>query len=171
MQGLADSSRRWKLIAQSTQMSSSGVATPLGRSTFNDAWDGYPLARERLLSGIADMKLQNALVLGGDVHMNVAANLRVRPNDAQSPVVASEIVTTSVSSRGMGETMLAAIRDNNPDIRHARSDERGYTLLEVRPDGATATFRATPHPVQPESVLRDQARFEVVAGRAGVQAA
>ena len=67
--------------------------------------------------------------------------------------------------------MLAPIRDNNPDIRHARADERGYTLLEIRPGGVMATFRATPHPVQPDSVLRDQARFEVVAGRAGVQAA
>ena len=171
MQGLADSSRRWKILGQATQMSSSGVATPLGRSSFNDAWDGYPLARERLLSGLADMRLQNALVLGGDVHMNVAANLRVRPNDEQSPVVASEIVTTSVSSRGMGESLLASIRDNNPDIRHARSDERGYTLLDVRPEGVSVVFRATPHPVQADSVLRDQARFEVVAGRAGVQAA
>ncbi len=171
MQGLADSPRRWKLMGQSTQMSSSGLPTPLGRSSFNDAWDGYPLARERLLSGLVDMRLQNALVLGGDVHMNVAANLRVRPNDEQSPVVASEIVTTSVSSRGMGESLLSSIRDNNPDIRHARSDERGYTLLDVRPEGVSVVFRATPHPVQPDSVLHDQARFEVVAGRAGVQAA
>jgi alkaline phosphatase D len=171
MQGLAESTGRWKVIAQSTQMSSSGVATPLGRSSFNDAWDGYPRARERLLSGLADMRLQNALVLGGDVHMNVAAQLRVRPNDERSPIVASEIVTTSVSSRGMSETLLATIRDNNADIRHARSDERGYTLLEVRPDGVSVTFRATPHPVLPDSVLRDQARFEVLAGRAGVQAA
>ena len=38
-------------------------------------------------------------MLGGDVHMNVAAQLRVQPNDEQSPVVASEIVTTSVTSR------------------------------------------------------------------------
>ena len=171
MQGLLASTRRWKVVGQSTQMSSSSIATPLGRSTFNDAWDGYPLARERLLSGIAQAGLQDVLVLGGDVHMNVAAQLRVKPNDERSPVVASEIVTTSVSSRGMSDTLLATIRDNNPDIRHARSDERGYTLLEVRPDGVSATFRATPHPVQPESVLRDQARFEVVAGRAGVQAA
>jgi len=171
MQGLGESQRRWKLIAQSTQMSATGVPTPLGRSTFNDAWDGYPLARERLLAGMADLRLQNALVLGGDVHMNVAASLRVRPNDERSPVVASEIVTTSVSSRGMGETLLATIRDNNPDIRHARSDERGYTLLEIRPAGASATFRATPFPVQPDSVLREQARFEVLAGQAGVQRA
>ena len=171
MQGLASSQRRWKVLAQSTQMSSSGVSTPLGRSSFNDAWDGYPLARERLLLGIAQARLQDVLVLGGDVHMNVAAQLRVRPNDEQSPIVASEIVTTSVSSRGMSETLLATIRDSNADIRHARSDERGYTLLEIRPGGTQASFRTTPHPAQSDGVLREQARFEVLAGRAGVQAA
>ena len=170
MDGLRASVRPWKLIAQSTQMSATGIATPLGRSTFNDGWDGYPMARERLLSGLADMRLQNTLVLGGDVHMHVAADLRVRPNDARSPVVASEIVTTSVSSRGMGPTMLGRIRDNNPDIRHARSDERGYTLLEVRPEGTSALFRGTPFPAMPEGVMRDQARYEVLAGQAGVQA-
>jgi alkaline phosphatase D len=143
----------------------------LGRSSFNDAWDGYPLARERLLSGMAQARLQDVLVLGGDVHMNVAAQLRVRPNDDSSPIVASEIVTTSVSSRGMNDKLLATIRDNNPDIRHARADERGYTLLDIRPAGTSVTFRATPHPAQNDSVLRDQARFEVLAGRAGVQAA
>jgi len=109
--------------------------------------------------------------LGGDVHMNVAANLRVRPNDEQSPVVASEIVTTSVSSRGMGDALLATIRENNPDIRHARSDERGYTLLDVRPEGVTATFRTTAFPVQPDSVMREQARYEVLTGQPGVQRA
>ena len=171
MQGLADSRRGWKLLAQSTLMAPSGLQTPLGRTRFNDGWDGYPQARQRLLSGMSRMGLRDALVLGGDVHMHVAADLRLRPDDERSPVVASEIVTTSISSRGMGESMLAAIRDNNPDIRHARSDERGYTLLEVRPDGVSVTFRATPHPVLPDSVLRDQARFEVLAGRAGVQAA
>ena len=171
MQGLTASTRRWKLLGQSTQMSSSGVATPLGRSSFNDAWDGYPMARQRLLSGIADARLQDVLVLGGDVHMNVAAQLRVQPNDEKSAVVASEIVTTSVSSRGMSEKLLATIRDNNPDIRHARADERGYTLLDIRPQGMSATFRTTAFPVQPDSVLRDQARFEVLAGRAGVEPA
>ena len=171
MQGLKASERRWKLLAQSTQMSSAGMATPLGRSVFNDGWDGYPLARERLLSGIAEARLQDVLVLGGDVHMNVVAQLRVRPNDEQSPVVASEIVTTSISSRGLSAALLAMIRANNPDIRHARSDERGYTWLDIRPEGTSVTFRATPFPVQADSVLRDQARFEILAGQAGVQTA
>ena len=168
MQGLQASQRRWKLLGQSTQMSSTGVDTPLGRSTFTDAWDGYPQARARLLSGVAQAQLQDVVVLGGDVHMHVAAQLRVRPNDEASPIVASEIVTSSITSRGMGPTLVERMRAANPDIRHARADERGYTLLEVRPEGLSATFRATPHPAAPQASLTTQARFEVVAGQAGV---
>ena len=64
------------------------------------------------------MRLQNALVLGGDVHMNVAAQLRVRPNDEQSPVVASEIVTTSISSRVLSTVFLGIDHswDNGPPV-------------------------------------------------------
>ena len=166
--GLTSSTRRWKILAQSTQMSSSGVATPLGRSSFNDAWDGYPRARERLLSGIAEAGLQDVLVLGGDVHMNVAAQLRVRPNDDKSPVVSSEIVTTSISSRGVSETLLAQIRDNNPDILHARADERGYTLVDVQPSGVLAQMRTTPHPAMPGSSLQLQAQWAMASGVPGL---
>jgi alkaline phosphatase D len=164
---LTQSTRRWKLLAQSTQMSSSGIATPLGRSSFTDGWDGYPLARERLLNTLAQAQLKDVLVLGGDVHMNVVANLRVRPNDDKSPVVASEMVTTSISSRGLSEAMLAQIRDNNPDIVHARADERGYTSLEVQPSGVLAQLRTTPHPVMPGSRLQTQAQWALSSGVAG----
>ena len=52
-QGLAGSTRQWKLLGQSTQMSATGLDTPQGRQTWTDGWDGYPEARRRLLQGIA----------------------------------------------------------------------------------------------------------------------
>jgi alkaline phosphatase D len=168
-EGLTRSTKRWKLVAQSTQMSSSGVNTPLGRSAFTDGWDGYPQARARLLQTVAQAGVQNMVLLGGDVHMNVAAQLRVQPNDERSPIVASELVTTSVTSRGLSETLLAQIRDSNPDILHARSDERGYTLLEVRPEGISAEFRVTPNPAQADGVFRAQAQWAIRSGVAGIQ--
>ena len=170
-EGLTRSHRRWKLVAQSTQMSSSGVNTPLGRSAFTDGWDGYPQARARLLGTVAQAGVQNVVMLGGDVHMNVAAQLRVQANDERSPVVASEIVTTSVTSRGLGEKLLAQIRDSNPDIAHARSDERGYTLLDVRPEGVSAEFRTTANPARVDGVFKTQAQFAIRSGVAGVQKA
>ena len=169
--GLTRSARRWKLVAQSTQMSSSGVNTPLGRSAFTDGWDGYPQARARLLGTVAQVGIANVVMLGGDVHMNVAAQLRVRPNDERSPIVSSEIVTTSVTSRGLGENLLTQIRDSNPDILHARADERGYTLLDVRPEGMVAEFRTTANPAQAHGQFRTQAQWAVRSGVAGLQKA
>jgi alkaline phosphatase D len=168
-QGLQSSTRRWKLVAQSTQMSSSGVNTPLGRSAFTDGWDGYPQARAKLLNTVAQAGLQNVVMLGGDVHMNVAAQLRVQPNDERSPVVASEIVTTSITSRGLGEKLLAQIRDSNPDILHARSDERGFTLLEVKPDAIHVEFMTTPNPAKIDSAFKAQAQVVIRSGVAGLQ--
>jgi alkaline phosphatase D len=101
----------------------------------------------------------------------VAAQLRVQPNDERSPVVASEIVTTSVTSRGLGDKLLAQIRDSNPDIAHARSDERGYTLLEVQPEGIHTEFRTTPNPAQADGVFQTQAQWAIRSGVAGVQKA
>lgn len=167
-QGLTQSQRRWKLLAQSTQMSSSGVDTPLGRSAFTDGWDGYPKARERLLSTIAEARLQNVVLLGGDVHMNVASQLRVQPNLDKSPIVAAELVSTSITSRGLGENLLSQIRASNPDIVHARSDERGYVLLDVKAERMVAEMRTTANPVKADAVLGVQARFEIGQGVAGV---
>jgi alkaline phosphatase D len=108
------------------------------------------------------------MCLGGDVHRHVAANLRLRPEERRSPVVATEFVCSSVTSRGLSEAVMAAIRASNPDLVHARSDERGYALIELTPTGASCDFRATPFPVQAEARLHSQARFQVEAGRAGV---
>lgn len=171
--GLLASRRPWRLIAQATQLSPSGIDTPFGRRLYTDGWDGYPRARERLLDAIAAATAAgggNALVLGGDVHRHVAAHLRLRPEDPRSPVVASEFVCTSVTSRGLSETLMSAIRSSNPDLLHARSDERGYALLDVRPAATTCDFRATPFPAQPGARLRSQARFAVEAGHPGVVA-
>lgn len=166
--GLTQSQRRWKLLAQSTLLASSGIQTPVGRSTFTDGWDGYPQARARLLQTVAEARLRNVVLLGGDVHANVAAQLRVQPGDERSPVVASEVVTTSVSTRGLSPRVMARIQRDNPDIRHARSDERGYTLIDIGPQHLEAQFLTTPHPAAPDARLALQARWTVQYGVAGV---
>lgn len=170
-QGMRAANGRWRVLAQSTQISSTGVDTPVGRTIYTDGWDGYTTARSRLLQTASESGARNVLALGGDVHQNVAANLRVRPNDPDSPVVASEIVTTSITSRGMSMGALARIRASNPDIAHARSDERGYTLIDITPQQALATFRTTPFPAQAGATLGVQARFVVAHGQAGVEPA
>ncbi|WKB51297.1 alkaline phosphatase D family protein [Eleftheria terrae] len=168
--GLQHSLRSWKLIGQASQISSWGVDTPFGRSIYSDAWDGYPAARERLLRGIARGGVQDVIALGGDVHRHVAAQLRAAPNDPGSPIVASEFVTSSLTSRGLPGVATALIRSANPDLLHARGDERGYAVLELTPRQARCEFRATAFPVAEAARLYTQAAFVVERGHAGVQA-
>lgn len=170
-QGLAASDRQWKLLGQSTQMSPSSLEAPRGRQFWTDGWEGYPQARRQLLQGIADAGLRDVVVLGGDVHRFVAADLRVAPNEAASPAVASEFVGGSISSRGASRASMDALRRDNPDVVHARGDERGYALIEATPKALNCEFRATAHPVVADARFQTQARFTVEAGRAGVQQA
>jgi alkaline phosphatase D len=166
---LSASKRTWKLVAQATQISSTSVPTPIGRSYWNDAWDGYPEARKRLLQTVVDAKLQNVVTLGGDVHCNVAAPLRLEPNNPLSPIVASEFVTTSITSRGLGDKPAAVIRESNADLLHYRSDERGYSLITVTPTQVRCDFRTTKFPAGSEPGLKTQASYVVKSGKAGPQ--
>ena len=79
-------------------------------------------------------------------------------------MVASEFVTTSVTSRGMGEKALAIVRDNNPDLLHARGDERGYSLISVTPSHVRCDFRTTAMPAGSEAGFKTQASFIVEKG-------
>lgn len=166
---LLASSRDWKFIAQSTQISPGGLRTPLGRVYYADGWDAFPKARERLMSAIGQPRVQNVVCLGGDVHRHVAANLRVDPQDRNSEVVASEIVTSSLSSKGLSEFLSTWMRMSNPDLLHLRSDQRGYVVLDVTPQQLVAEFRGTPHPVIPQSKTQVQARFVIDQGVPGLR--
>ena len=129
------------------------------------------MARQRLLQGIADAKVRDVVTLGGDVHRFVAADLRVVPNDADSPIVASEFVGGSVTSRGASRVAMAKMQLDNADIAHARGDERGYALLDIDREAARCEFRATPYPALQDSALSTQAAFAAIAGRPGIQGA
>ena len=170
-QGLRQGGAQWSLIGQSTLMASAGLDTPLGRTHYTDGWDGYVPSRDRLLATIEEARLKDVVVLGGDVHAHFAAVLRRRANDPASPVLASELVCTSVSSRGPGAALLSRMQAANPDLLHARGDERGYIRLDITPQALHADMRGTPAPALPGSVLRSQARWVVPSGQAGPQRA
>ncbi|RZS51938.1 alkaline phosphatase D family protein [Sphaerotilus mobilis] len=167
--GLVTSQRRWKLIGQASQMSPSGIDLMGRRLVSSDGWDGYPSARERLLAGIAERRIKDVVLLGGDVHRHVVANLRVRPNDPRSEVVASELVTTSVTTRGLTGPLNDLIRESNTDILHACSDDRGYAQIELGDRWLHFVARATSFPSRDQATLSDQVRFTIESGRAGPQ--
>ena len=166
---LASSGAGWRLIAQTTQLTPGGFGTPFGPLLYADGWDAFPAARERLMAAIAQPRVPDVVVLGGDVHRHVAANLRQHPGDPSSPVIASEIVGSSITSRGLSEVLNQWMRRSNPDILHSRSDERGYTLIDINKDRLRCDFRATAHPVKADARFHTQASFVIDRGVPGLR--
>jgi alkaline phosphatase D len=141
--GLASSRARWNIIAQQTLMAQSSgipIVTPDGGRFWTDGWDGYPVARRRLLESLLKSGAANPLVLGGDVHTFYASELRVdfnRPASSRNPVAATEFCGTSVTSNSRPQAKTLENVARNPHIRYGRSDKLGYMWMEVTPTGTS----------------------------------
>jgi len=168
-----DATRPWNLLAQQTMMARFNQQDPArgpGRY-WTDGWDGYPFARERLLLDLEARRVPNAVVLGGDVHANYVADLKLDWNDARAPVLASEFCGTSISSHGMAQSQVDKHLPFNPHVRYGRSDQRGYMRFALSAGRLDAELRSVESPWDADSKLFTAARFAVEAGRPGPQAA
>jgi len=127
---LAGSTARWNVIAQQTQLSPMDGRAGEGRESWTDGWDGYPESQRALIAALARPGLSNPLVIGGDVHANVIANVQADPWGT-AETVAAEVCGTSMTSQGWPQSRYDSILGDNPHVLHARSDQRGYALVEL----------------------------------------
>ena len=169
-----DLERPWNLVAQQTLMARVTWLDPAvgGGAYWTDGWDGYAPARRRLLATVAAKKVPGVVVLGGDVHSNYVADLRVDFDDERSAVIASEFCGTSITSLpGVTQVRIDQAREYNPHLRYARSDERGYVRFEVDARELRASLRVVERPADPDSNVVTAARFVVDAAQPGPRAA
>ncbi len=169
-----DRERGWNLVGQQTLMSRfewSGHASPepAGRTYWTDGWDGYTPSRNRLLGVVAEKRVPNVVVLGGDVHAHYVSDLKADYDDPTSPVIATEFCGTSIASRGMEQAKVEPLLPLNPHIRYARADKRGYVAFTLDAQGLDARLYGVVDPRDPRSDVETLARFHVEAGRAGAQ--
>lgn len=100
-----------------------------------DTWDGYPLAREDLYADLRKYA-SNPVLLSGDLHTNLAADLL--PQNDSTPV-AVEFMTGAVSSPVMSDLLPEyrpnSIRDatlaQNPCLKYLDTRHRGWLCLTV----------------------------------------
>lgn len=103
-----------------------------------DAWDGYPPARERLYAAFKRAG-SKPIVLAGDSHAGWANDLY----DDTGTLVASEFGATAITSPSYGSLLPGlgtALAEANPEVTYCDQDGKGYTLLTLTPDAATAEF-------------------------------
>lgn len=168
-QALAASPARWNVIAQTTLMAQADRGPGDARVVYTDGWDGYPAARDRLLAYIAARKIRNPVVLGGDVHFAAACDLKADFDNQRAPVIASEFVTTSISSLGPARARIDALLEKNAHVKFANGARRGYARCEVTPRRWDTTFRAVADVSDAQSRVYDLGRYVVEDGRPGVQ--
>ena len=100
--GLARSRARWNVIAQQVMMGQLDHNRGDPRIYWHDAWDGYPVARQRLIDHLAAARVRNPVVITGDWHSTFVNDIKADFGDPDSATVATEFVGTSISSNGDG---------------------------------------------------------------------
>jgi alkaline phosphatase D len=110
-------------------------------------------------------------VLGGDVHFALAGDLKTDFDNRRSPVVASEFVTTSISSLGPSRARIENLLAKNPHVKFASGARRGYARFSVTPLRWETAFRAVVDAADPQSRVYEMASYVVEDRRPGPQRA
>ena len=165
---LGTSRARWNLIGQQTLFAHFDQSGPAPRSYWADGWNGYPAARSRIVDFLSERKPANPVILSGDIHAFFVTDVNARADDATSPIVATELVTTSISSQGPPQQNVDAWLKENPNVHLARSDQRGYLRVAVRPESLRADLIAVDDAARTDSPTHVLASFDVENGRPGV---
>jgi phosphodiesterase/alkaline phosphatase D-like protein len=168
---LATSSARWDVLAHQTAIArldhtvGDAVTVPM------DTWDGYEGSRNRILGGAYERGVRNLVSIAGDLHRTVASDLKLDFSDPASPVVATEIVGTSISSGRDGEDLDAIGAIFNAENEHIKfgNFQRGYVHCTITPERWDAEFRVADYVTRPGSPISTRTRLVIEDGRPGIQ--
>src|SRR5262249_55266054 len=120
LDGLSRSRARWNIVANQVAMMQIAHKAGSEIALSMDKWDGYQVARKRVLQHIADHNIANAVVITGDIHSNWVGDLKVDFNDPKSPVVGTEFIGTSITSDADETDMTPATQAILPDNPHIK---------------------------------------------------
>jgi alkaline phosphatase D len=171
--GLLASTGTWNVLAQQVMMGMVQINTRDRSGYSMDQWPGAARERMALMKFMADRKVPNPVVLTGDIHSNWVNELRVDDRRADSPVVATEFVGTSISSGGNGSKEyagLARLMADNAGVKfHNR--ERGYVRCTLTPGNWRSDYVVVEDVTRPGGTVLTRASFVIEAGAPGAKPA
>jgi alkaline phosphatase D len=170
---LSASTSRWNVLAQQTLFAEFNRGTN-GQTLYStDGWGGYPVSRDRIVRHLVEANVSNPVFLGGDVHAYWVTDIKEDWRNPDSRTVASEFVTTSITSSGGSMDAYRPLLAQNPHVKFIETEERGYTLCTVTPQQWLAEHRAMPDAGlrDPDTRLSTARRWVVENGRPGAQLA
>ena len=169
---LRASKARWNFIAQGVVMTWVDEDPGPRQQHWSDSWAGYPAARRRLLESVAASRCKNPVMLSGDIHAFIVADQRIASHRADSPLIASEIVTTSITSGPPPQKVMEVYnRPDASDVFFASGAYRGYARLTLTPARLEAELIGYVSVREPEATPQSLGRFVIEDGRPGLQRA
>lgn len=143
------------------------------KSPYNmDAWDGYPSARDTVLS-LARSQGKNLISLAGDTHNAWAGNL----TDRTGQRVGVEFAAAAVSSPGFervlplvaNDLLSDAFKRMIDDLRYAETSKRGYVVLTLTPAEARSDFVEVSTVLSRDFTAKTAVSLRVLPGVANLQ--
>jgi alkaline phosphatase D len=171
--GFRRSRARWDVLGQQVFFSQLDLAPGPPRGFNGDAWDGYPAERNRIVASWQQARVRNPVVLSGDVHLHYVADIHADHDDPTSPVVGTELVSSSITSEGDGSEHSAEVAGalaRNPHLRYGIA-RRGYHTARFTPDRMDAAVRVVDRVSRPDAPVRTAAAFTVADRSPGLQKA
>lgn len=168
---LAGAAAGWTVLGQSTLFGRRDVRPGEGQLLWNDGWDGYPMARQRLARSIGRHGAASTVLFGGDVHENWVGHVKADYARAESASVGVEFCGTSISSRSGAAERVPERLAENPHFVFADGHARGYGVADFTPQLLTVRLRGLDDATRRDSGVRTLATFAVQAGQARVERA
>jgi alkaline phosphatase D len=171
--GFRRSRARWDVLGQQVFFSQLDLVPGPPRGFNGDAWDGYPVERDRIVASWQQARVRNAVVLSGDIHTHYVADIRAEHDDPSSPVVGTELVSSSITSEGDGSDHSAEVAGalaRNPHLRYGVA-RRGYVTARFSADRLDAAVRVVDRVSKPGAPVRTAATFTVADREPGLREA
>jgi alkaline phosphatase D len=166
----------WNVLAQSTLFGLRDNTPGDGQSFFNDGWDGYAPARQRLTDALQRNAVSNPVMLGGDVHENWVGYLKAdysQTTSAQaSAAIGVEFCGTSITSTA-GSSAVEKTPERlaeNPHFVFADAKFRGYGVVDFTAKQLTTTLRVVDNVRAKTTTPSTLAQFVVPAVKSGSEA-
>lgn len=166
LSGLHRSRARWNVLAQQVPFGFTDMGQTDVVEVRQDKWDAYPVARQRVVDFMAQRKIQNPVVLTGDLHNAWLTVVNRNVRDPSSQPVATEFTGTSITSGGDGSDQTATaptVLAKNPQVLF-NSNRRGYISCEINEQTWTSHYRVVPFVASEGAPLETAKSFVVESG-------
>src|SRR3954463_6113743 len=166
---LPASKAKWSLLASETMMMA--LDSVPGSHANQDQWDGYSAEREEILTSFLDKKVDNLVVLSGDIHTFIAGDLYTNGETSGKPI-GTELVGGSATSFGLPEelgipsaTLQTLRQSSDPHVTYADFDHRGYCVVTIDKKKLVGEFKAVSDAKVPNGKVSRLAKFQIDAGK------